>query len=348
MPPKFRYPAKPAKGDRVAVLSPSGRSATHFPAPLDLGLARLRDEFGLVPVEYPTTRAAQASPAQRAADIHSAFADPDVRAVITTIGGDDEIKVLAQLDADLIASNPKPFFGYSDNVNLHLFLWNLGIVSYHGGAVMVQFGRPGRIHPVTRQSLESALFGTGPQSLEPATEYTDQEGDWADQASLAAEPAMSRSRGWSWHGRAASVTGPAWGGCLEIIDFHLRAGRYLLSDDNYDGAVLCLETSEELPSADYVYRVLMCMGERRLLQRFAALVWARPKAWSFEHPNDELAKLAYVTAQRDAVLAAMAEYHPDVPVVFGIDFGHTDPQVVIPLGGDVTVDGTAQQIRVTY
>jgi len=35
-------------------------------------------------------------------------------------------------------------------------------------------------------------------------------------------------------------------------------------------------------------------------------------------------------------------------VVFGADFGHTDPQHVIPSGGAVTVDGQTQQIRVAY
>jgi muramoyltetrapeptide carboxypeptidase LdcA involved in peptidoglycan recycling len=159
---------------------------------------------------------------------------------------------------------------------------------------------------------------------------------------------MFASQGWSWHGRPAKVTGPAWGGCLEIVDFHLRVGRYLLPAGNYDGAVLFLETSEEMPSAGYVYRVLMCMGERKLLQRFGAIVWGRPKAWSFGQPNHAAGKARYIEDQRDAVLAAVAEYHPNVPLVFGVDFGHTEPQHVIPSGGDITVDGESQQIHVTY
>lgn len=344
----FRYPPKPKRGDAVAVLSPSGRAAARFPNPLDLGLARLRDEFGLEPVAYPTTRAAHASPAERAADVHAAFADPDIKAVLTTIGGDDELKVLPYLDPDVLAENPKPFFGYSDNVNLHVYLWNLGLVSYHGGAIMVQFGRPASVHEVTRQSLDRALFTRGTYQLEEAAEYGDEERDWADPAALDAEPVMHPSSGWSWHGPAAAVTGPSWGGCLEIVDFHLRTGRYLLPDEHYDGAILFLETSEELPSADYVYRVLMCMGERGLLQRFAAVIWARPKAWSHEHPNVQADKASYTTAQYEAVLAAMAEYHPDVPLVLGIDFGHTEPQQIFPYGGTVTVDGASRQISVTY
>ena len=104
------------------------------------------------------------------------------------------------------------------------------------------------------------------------------------------------------------MTGPAWGGSLEIVDFQLRTGRYLLPDDAHAGCVLFLETSEELPPAPYVYRVLMNMGERGLLQRFLAVLWGRPKAWSFEQPNDAAQKTRYTEEQREAVLGA-GEYH---------------------------------------
>jgi muramoyltetrapeptide carboxypeptidase LdcA involved in peptidoglycan recycling len=87
----------------------------------------LREEFGLRPVEYPTTRTKQASPAERAKDLHTAFSDPEIRAVLTSIGGEDQIKVLRHLDPAVLAGNAKPFFGYSDNTNLHLFLWNLTV-----------------------------------------------------------------------------------------------------------------------------------------------------------------------------------------------------------------------------
>src|ERR1700722_5843513 len=346
--PKFSYPAKPVRGDSVAVISPSGRSAARFPAPVDVGLTRLRDDFGLVPVEYPTTRAAQASPAEGAADIHAAFADPQIKAVITTIGGDDQLKVLRHLDPGLLVANPKPFFGYSDNVNPLLYLWNLGLVSYHGGALMVQFGRPGAIHPATRRTLQLALFGGGAERLTEPAEYTDEDGDWADQATFTREPAMHPGAGWSWHGPQVVVSGPAWGGCLEIIDFHLRTGTYLLANDRYDGVVFFAETSEEMPDAEYVYRVLMCMGERGLLQRFGAISWGRPKAGSLDQRRSVVEKADYTAAQQAAVLAAVREYAPATPVVFGVDFGHTDPQLIIPFGGDTTVDGINRTITVTY
>ncbi len=342
------YPPKAKPGDRVAVLSPGAALPAVFPAPFDLGLRRLEDEFGLRPVEYPTTRKLGASPQDRAADIHAAFADPSIRAVLTSIGGEDQIKVLRHLDPEVLRADPKPFFGQSDNTNLHNYLWNLGIVSYYGGTVMTVLGRYGALNPHSTESLRAALFSDGEYELRPAHTYTDVGKDWREPGVLDTEPEMLPAGGWQWYGPRRTVVGPAWGGCLEILDFNLRADRYLREPAAYAGAVLYLETSEELPSAEYVYRVLMGMAERGLLQQFSAVLMGRPKAWEFNRPNSPEQKAAYTGEQHDAVLRALTEYHPDVPVVFNVDFGHTDPQLVIPNGGEVTVDAVERRITVRY
>lgn len=345
---EFIHPSKPSPGDRVAVLSPSSGLPGMFPAPFDLGLQRMRDDFRLEPVEYPTTRQMGASLEARAADVHAAFADPDIAAVITSIGGDDQIKLLSHLDRAVLRDNPKPFFGFSDNTNVLHLLWDIGIVGYHGGAVMVQWGRAGAMHPDTSESLRRALFTHGDFELSTPATYTDEDRDWADPTTLEKEPPAQVASPWSWHGSESSVDGPAWGGCLEIVDFQLRVGRYLRDVWQYEGSVLFLETSEELPDATYVYRVLMTMGERGLLQMFPAILWGRAKAWSFEQPNPPARKAEYARQQREAVLRAVEEYNPDAVVVTDVDIGHTDPQFVMPHGGRVVVDPQQQRITVTY
>ena len=57
-------------------------------------MTRLIEATGLVPVEYPTTRRLGASPRDRAEDLNNAFGDPDIRAVLATVGGDDQITVV--------------------------------------------------------------------------------------------------------------------------------------------------------------------------------------------------------------------------------------------------------------
>ncbi|MGW3288501.1 S66 family peptidase [Streptomyces sp. NPDC001002] len=343
------YPSKPSPGDRIAVVSPSSGLPGILPLPHELGLARLREEYGLEPVEYPTTRKMGSTPQERADDLHAAFADPTVKAVMASIGGDDQITVLPLLDRELIRANPKPFFGFSDNTNLLAFLRTTGIVGFHGAAVMTELGRPGALHPQTADSLRAALFTSGAYELRPAERWNDVNRDWADPATFDAEPRTRPGTGWTWVNADRVVEGRSWGGCLEIVGWLLMADREIAHDlSEYDGDVLFLETSEELPAADEVFRTLRNMGERGLLQRFSALLMGRPKTWSFERPNNPAEGARYATGQREAVLRAMGIYAPDTTIVFDVDLGHTDPQLVIPYGGLVRVDGPARRITVTY
>ncbi|WP_449348971.1 S66 family peptidase [Streptomyces shaanxiensis] len=343
------YPSKPVPGDRIAVISPGAGLPGLFPRPFELGLERLRKEYGLEPVEYPTTRTMGSTPQERAADIHTAFADPDVKAVMASIGGDDQITVLPFLDRELIRANPKPFFGMSDNTNLLAYLYNTGIVGYHGATVMTALGRPVAMDPLTADSLRAALFTSGPYELTAAERWNDVNRDWADPATFDAEPETRPGGGWSWVNADRAVEGRAWGGCLEILGWLLMADREIARDlSEYDGGVLLLETSEEMPSAVEVFRTLRNMGERGLLQRFSALLMGRPKSWSFERPNSPAEADRYAAEQREAVLQAMRVYAPTTTIVFDVDYGHTDPQLVIPYGGLVRVDGPARRITVTY
>ncbi|MER7458330.1 S66 peptidase family protein [Micromonospora sp. NPDC126480] len=345
--PTLRYPPKPRPGDRVAVVSPSAGLPGLFPHVYELGLRRLREEFGLEPVEYPTTRVMGADPRDRARDLTDAFADPTVTAVLATVGGEDLITVTPHLDDAVLRANPKPYFGYSDNTNVLNHLHRLGIVSYHGGSVLVHLGRSGAPHPLTFDSLRAALFTNGWYELVPATEWGDQPNDWNDPASLAYEPVMFPGSGWTWAGPERVVEGRLWGGNLEILHWLLAADRVAPVAD-LAGSVLVLETSEELPSDTEVFRILRNLGERGLLGTFPAVLVGRAKAWEFDRRLDPAEKAAYAAEQRAAVTRALSMYNPDAVVVFDLDIGHTDPQLILPYGGDVRVDAAQRRISVRY
>ncbi|MFV2116717.1 S66 peptidase family protein [Micromonospora sp. LOL_025] len=341
------YPPKPRPGDRVAVVSPSAGLPALFPHVYELGLRRLREEFGLEPVEYPTTRVLGADPRDRARDLTAAFADPTITAVLATVGGDDLITVTPHLDDDVLRANPKPYFGYSDNTNVLNHLYRLGVVSYHGGSVLVHLGRSGRPHPLTFDSLRAALFTSGWYDLTPATEWGDRPNDWRDPATLADEPEMLPGEGWRWQGPSTVVEGRTWGGNLEILHWLLAADRVPPARD-LAGSVLMVETSEELPSATEVFRILRNMGERGLLAGFPAVLVGRPKAWDFTRPHTPAERRDWADAQREAVTRALAAYRPDAVVVFDVDLGHTDPQLIVPYGGEVRIDATTRRISVRY
>jgi muramoyltetrapeptide carboxypeptidase LdcA involved in peptidoglycan recycling len=345
---RLTTPPKVQAGDRVAVVSPSWAGPGVFPEVHAVGMRVLRDDLGLVPVEYPTTRTVGAPARDRAADLMAAFADPSIRAVLATIGGDDQITVLPHLDPAVFLADPKPFAGYSDNTNLLNWLWNLGIVSYHGGSSMVHLARAGGTHPVSVDSLRRALFTTDTAEIKPVEKFSDYHPNWTDLATLDDSLPVDVETGWLWHNADQVVTGPTWGGNLEILHWNLAANRWIRPVDDYAGCVLVIETSEEMPSSDEVYRMLRNAGERGLLAQFPAVVLGKPKAWDRVTNQSEAERTSFRADQYQTVLRAFSEYHPSAMLVCGPDLGHTDPQYVIPFGGLMTVDGPARRISVTY
>ena len=313
-----------------------------------MSMRALRELFDLEPVEYPTTRLVDSSPEARAHDLMSAFADPTISVIIASIGGDDQVTVLPHLEPEIMKAHPKRFFGYSDNTNLLNYLWNLGIVGFHGGSTMVHLARAGGPDPTSMASLGSALFTRDTVELEPTAEFTDLSPQWSDVSTLERPLPTTAEPGWHWHNGTRVVTGPTWGGNLEILHWNLAVNRWIQPVETYLGCVLLLETSEEMPSAESVFYMLRNMGERGLLQQFPAVVVGKPRAWTFDQPLDGPARARFRADQQDAVLRAMAGYNPDAIVVFGPDIGHTDPQLVVPFGGPMTVDGEARRIWMTY
>jgi muramoyltetrapeptide carboxypeptidase LdcA involved in peptidoglycan recycling len=89
-------------------------------------------------------------------------------------------------------------------------------------------------------------------------------------------------------------------------------------------------------------------GERGLLEQFDAIVVAKPKAWHHSHRTDESERARFREDQRAPILRALDYYNPGAILVFGPDFGHTDPQYVLPYGGQVTVNGPGRQLLVSY
>jgi muramoyltetrapeptide carboxypeptidase len=74
----------------------------------------------------------------RAADIHAMFRDPEVKALVATIGGDHSCHLLPLLDFDLIRENPEALMGYSDVTVLNVAIWEkTGLVTFNGPALMI-------------------------------------------------------------------------------------------------------------------------------------------------------------------------------------------------------------------
>lgn len=340
-------PRKAQPGDAVAIVSPSFAAPEFFPAVHEQAMRRLTAITGLVPVEYPTTRKTS-SPQDRARDVNAAFADPSIRAVLAVIGGEDQITVIPYLDPTVVLADPKPFLGYSDNTNILNWLWSLGISGFYGGSTQVHLGPGPAVDACHAASLRAALItGERIEITEPG-ESEDIGKPWADPAALTEYGTRETTEPWTWAGPERSVTGRTWGGCAEVIQWILTAGRFPADPSVLDGGILLLETSEELiPEREFGW-IMRSLGERGVLAAVHAIVVARPPAEQINARRSSAERRAHRVEQCDTALEIAHRYNPDAVVCVGPPFGHTRPQWIVPYGGTMTIDGARRKIWADY
>ncbi len=341
--------SKLCPGNKVAVVSPSFAAPARWPHIYELGLKRLRENFGLVPVPYPATAKLNASGEERAADLIAAFENPEIKAVISTLGGDDQVTYVKNLPDAPFRDNPKPYFGYSDNTHFMNHLWLNGVPSYYGGALFTEFARTPRMDVLTDRYLRLALFGEGDVELAASEAFNDVGVNWDSPDVFTAEKLYELSEGWHWNApRGGAVEGVTWGGCLESLDEILRHGVRMPSLEQFGEIILLTETSEEIPSRDYVRRVYRAFGERGILERVRGILIGRSKAWEFGHERAPGEKAKYRQEQREVIASTVRSYNPAVPIVQNLDSGHTSPQIPMPYGSRVWIDSEARTITASF
>lgn len=268
----------------------------------------------------------------RVADIHAMFRAPDVRAIIATIGGDHSCHLLPHLDWDLVAANPKIFLGASDITVLNNAIWSrTGLVTFNGPSLMTEWAEYPEIPNISLRSAIDLLTKPEPFGVVPiAAEWTAEFLDWE-----AGEDLTRRRRHRPSEGVLRLVGGTASGtlvgGCLESLE-HLRGTPYW---PRTDGAILFLETSESCEGPASVDAMLMDYENMGVFDVIAGLVVARP----YGMDDAERARFWEIVTERTAPFG--------FPVLGNLDFGHTSPQVTIPVGVAAELDATAGTLTIT-
>jgi muramoyltetrapeptide carboxypeptidase LdcA involved in peptidoglycan recycling len=343
----FKKISKLKPGDTVTIISPSFAAPARWPHVYQLGLERVRSVFGLNPIELSSTSDIDAPIEQKIKDICESFTQPDSKAVIASLGGDIQVTYIKKLPKELFINVTKPFFGFSDNTHLSNFLWLQGIPSYYGASLFTQFAMQKRMDDFTIKYIKHALFDTGEIKLEASEVYNDINLPWDDVSMLHAQRVYEKNDGWYWDG-SLDTEGITWGGCLESIDEMLRHNIAIPTLEQFENIVLFTETSEEIPTIDYVRRVYRALGERGILSRVKAILVGRPKAWSFEKKYTAEQKSEYRMRQREKIIEVVRAYNPTVPIIQNMDFGHTDPQICIPNGQKARVLSSQKKIFIEF
>ncbi len=292
------FPPKLKKGDTIGVVSPASPMIEER---LKKGIAYLKEKgFRVLVGDHVHDRWGYlaGNDQARVADLHAMFANPEVKAIVSTRGGYGTPRLLTLLDYDLIRQNPKFFVGYSDLTTLQLAIFaRTGLVTYSGPMVAVEMGKG--IDPFTEAHFWPHLLKGETYFEFPAV---------PDAPLKVLHP--------------GKATGTLLGGCLSMVN-PIFGTPY---QPDFRGSILVLEDVGEEP-----YRIDRYLSQFRaagVLKQVAGIIFSQ---FVDCEPGDD------PSLSIDEILEDYTR-DLDIPVVKNFLYGHQDKKFTIPLGATVTLD----------
>ena len=309
--PRLIKPHRLREGATVALIAPSSPPAAEK---LAKGIANLT-QFGFEILEGKSLRAQNGylagTDAERLADLHWAFQNPEIEAVWCIRGGYGAGRLLPDLDYELIRRNPKPLIGYSDVTALHIAIHQrTGLVTFHGPVAASDYPEDTLTH--FRSMLMQAVV---PHEIAAPTGH------------IAFEPP-------EYHPfviTPGQATGALTGGNLALLSS--LAGTSFAPI--FKKKIVFIEDVGEQP-----YRL-----DRMLTQLLQATDLAQAAGIALGvfnecQPKPDSPSLSLSDALRDR-LGGLG-----IPVVYGIPFGHVTHQATIPYGVAAKLDADKMSLTI--
>jgi len=309
------FPPLLKAGDAVMIIAPTGgvnyvAESTIQHAIKTLGILGLDVRFSKYCMEEMEFN--QQSIENRVTDIHQAFCDPQIKGIFSLIGGMNSNQLLNAIDFDLIGNNPKVFCGYSDITVLQNAIYQkTGMVTFSGPHFQTLGIKKGNDYTI--KMMQKALFERHDFILPPSPYWSDD--PWyKDQ-----ENRNFRVNQGAMVLNAGTAQGILVGGNLST--FQLLCGTDFLPDAP---DIVLFAEEDDIVDMEAFDRLLQSVTQN-YKNKIKAFLVGRFQDASAISPT-EVRKFIDVN-----------QYLRHVPVLSGLDFGHTLPMATIPIGAHVSI-----------
>ncbi|MBP1040474.1 LD-carboxypeptidase [Vagococcus sp. BWB3-3] len=310
----MKIPEKLKHGDEIRIIAPS--RSLKILADDGVILARQRLEaFGFKVTfgkHVETCDLQHSSPiAERVADIHEAFADPNVKGILTVIGGFNSNELLPYLDYQLIQANPKVLCGYSDITALaNAITAKCQFVTYSGP----HFSSFQMTELQSYQSthFKQCLCQEEPFDLVPSRYWSD------DKWFINQEKRNYHQTDWKVYQHGTAL-GTLVGGNLCTLNL-LQGTEFM---PTVDQSILFIE-DDELTIPETFARDLASLLQ--VTKEIKGLLIGR-----FQETSEMTEEQLHFILDKHPVLKT-------IPVYYDLDFGHTQPMMTLPIGGMISLN----------
>ncbi|MEH7251077.1 S66 peptidase family protein [Neobacillus niacini] len=309
-------PNRLSPGDEIRVIAPSTSMAVIKGKQVELATERL-NQLGFTVTfgkhvedhdEFFTT-----SIEQRIEDLHDAFRDPNVKGILTALGGYHANQLLNYIDYDLIQSNPKVFCGYSDITALSAAIYQKTGLIIYSGPFFSTFGVKYGIDYMLQSFLE-AVTNDAPYDVNPSPDWSDDKWylDQEERTFIKQENYLVIHEG--------EAEGKLIGGNLSTL--HLLQGTEYMP--SLKDCILFIEEDSEahIHSFDRVLQSLLQQPDAASLR--GILIGRFQK----ESNVTEAALKRVIATKREL---------KNIPVIANVNFGHVQPIATIPMGANAVI-----------
>ena len=319
-------PIKLNKWDTIAVISPSWWGANIFPHIYENWIKTLEKLWYKIK-EYPSVKKKAdflyKYPEFRANDINKAFADKEVKAIISTIWWNESIRILKYLDTELILNNPKIFMWYSDITTINTYLNQLWLVTFNWPQIMAWLSQWDNLWEVFQKSFINFFENNWNYEYKAFDFYSNWYKDWSDINNIWKLKEKITNEWWNvlkWNWK---FNWELFWWCLQTLE-SLKWTKYFPNTNFFENKIFFLEIAEDngvqLNSVKYTlrnYAVSWVFNKINWL-----LIWR-----ARDYSNKEKVKLNQVILD----IIVWEFWITDLPIITNLDFGHTDPQWILPL-----------------
>ncbi|WP_108652976.1 S66 family peptidase [Dongshaea marina] len=323
------YPPPLQPGDGIGFFSPSSPATAFAPKRFARAKQFLQARgFKLIAGQLTSKSDyyRSGSISERAEELNQLIRDPEVRCIISTIGGMNSNSLLPYLDYQALRDDPKIIIGYSDVTALLLGIYaQTGLITFYGPALVASFGE---FSPLVEQTFDSFYqILCEPQQLPyryRAPElWSDEYIDWENQTrAKACYPNNCEFIG------AGRVRGRLMGGNLNTLS-GIWGSPYM--PEIGPGDILFIEDSlKDMATVERSFSMLKLNG---VFDRVSAIILGKHEGF------DDLG-----TGCTPLELLGEVLNGQPLPIVNGFDCCHTHPMLTLPIGIEACIDFDSGQL----
>ncbi|PHM65976.1 hypothetical protein Xsto_01479 [Xenorhabdus stockiae] len=263
---------------------------------------------------------------QRVEEFNTLLRDPEVRCVMSTIGGNNSNSMLPYIDYDAIRKDPKIIIGYSDITALLLGIYQkTNVITFYGPALVASFGEFPPLVDETFNHFSQIVNNNHslPFIYKQPEHWADEYIEWETQII----PKNTYPNKWIFDGKG-TFRGRLIGGNLNTLcgiwgsEYmpEIKTGDILLIEDCFKGIELVERAFSHL---------LLC----GIFDKVSAIILGKHE--QFDDKG---------TGRNSLDVLKEVLNGKEVPVLADFDCCHTHPMFTMPLGVDIVVDFDSESV----